>query len=185
MNKSNQQRVEKWKAQKVVEWEKGGKLREKYETREELDKWMEGQINKAKKRVLAPKAKNPKVLVRGKTSNDPEVTWEDQQNINAYGRLNQRMMELEDDIKAKKKLAQEIEDGIAELEALIDDDACKILIGECYVQVSNEEAEEFVEEKKKLADAELSVIQLSFRSCIGRVLMCVRSGLERGGNGAH
>ena len=33
---------------------------------------------------------------------ETEVTWDDQQNINAFGRLNNKFHELEDEIKAKK-----------------------------------------------------------------------------------
>jgi hypothetical protein len=33
---------------------------------------------------------------------ETEVTWEDQQNINLFGRLNNKCHELEDEIKAKK-----------------------------------------------------------------------------------
>jgi prefoldin subunit 4 len=33
---------------------------------------------------------------------DKEVTWEDQQNINKFGRLNNRLHELEDEIKIAK-----------------------------------------------------------------------------------
>lgn len=64
------------------------------------------------------------------------------QRINAYGRLNQRMMELDDDIKEHKvnalqiwvtkyvtgslqNLVQEILDAQQDIEGLLDDDACK------------------------------------------------------------
>jgi hypothetical protein len=33
---------------------------------------------------------------------ETEVTWEDQQNINKFGRLNNKFHELEDEIKSKK-----------------------------------------------------------------------------------
>jgi prefoldin subunit 4 len=33
---------------------------------------------------------------------DVEVTWEDQKNINTFGRLNTKMHELEDELKAKE-----------------------------------------------------------------------------------
>ncbi len=33
---------------------------------------------------------------------ETEVTWEDQQNINLFGRLNSKFHDLEDEIKAKK-----------------------------------------------------------------------------------
>lgn len=35
-------------------------------------------------------------------TSDTEVTWEDQQNINKFGRLNNRLHELEDEIKIAK-----------------------------------------------------------------------------------
>lgn len=46
---------------------------------------------------------NASVLMKAGTSgSDMEVTWEDQQNINKFGRLNNRLHELEDEIKAAK-----------------------------------------------------------------------------------
>ena len=36
---------------------------------------------------------------------DAEVTWEDQQNINTFGRLNNRLHDLDDEIKTKKVLS--------------------------------------------------------------------------------
>jgi len=123
MNQANQARVEKWKQQKVAEWEKGGKLKGKCKTREELQKWMQGQIDKAQKKLFAPK--KPQNVVSGTSNDDPEVTWEDQKRINAYGRLNQRMMELDDEIKDSKNLVQESDDAEQDIDALLDDDACK------------------------------------------------------------
>ncbi|XLR37969.1 hypothetical protein S83_022629, partial [Arachis hypogaea] len=40
-------------------------------------------------------------LQQGRGS-DTEVTWEDEQNINKFGRLNNRFHELEDEIKITK-----------------------------------------------------------------------------------
>mmetsp|Transcript_9506 Transcript_9506/g.11357 ORF Transcript_9506/g.11357 Transcript_9506/m.11357 type:complete len:211 (-) Transcript_9506:170-802(-) len=154
MNEANKARVEKWKQQKIAEWERGGKLRDKCATKEELDEWMEGQINKAQKKLFAPKTKKPRVVATLQ-DDDPEVTWEDQQRINSYGRLDQRMMELEDAIKAARKSVQENEDAAQDIEGLLDDDACKIKVGEVYVQVSNDDAEDFVRDKQKEAKENL------------------------------
>jgi prefoldin subunit 4 len=33
---------------------------------------------------------------------DADVTWEDQDNINSFGRLNQRLHEIRDEVKAKR-----------------------------------------------------------------------------------
>ncbi|XP_035542776.1 probable prefoldin subunit 4 [Juglans regia] len=40
---------------------------------------------------------------------DTEVTWEDQQNINKFGRLNNRFHELEDEIKIAKETNDNLE----------------------------------------------------------------------------
>ena len=146
MDRANKGRVQKWKQQKIAEWEKGGKLREKYPQRKDLDEWMEKQVLKAQKKLFAPKASVSKT--RKSESSDPEVTWEDQQRINEFNRLHQMRLELEDQIKDQEKLVASINDASEDIEALLDDDACKIRNGEMFVEVSNEEAEEFVEESK-------------------------------------
>lgn len=48
---------------------------------------------------------NDLINVQGKSSSsgsEMQVTWEDQQNINTFSRLNNRFHELEDDIKFAK-----------------------------------------------------------------------------------
>lgn len=40
--------------------------------------------------------------MKGGSASETEVTWEDQQNINKFGRLNNRLHELEDEIKIAK-----------------------------------------------------------------------------------
>jgi len=44
--------IQKWRDAKLKEWEDGGKLKQKYPTRAELDKWMDKQCNKAKLKKL-------------------------------------------------------------------------------------------------------------------------------------
>jgi len=75
------------------------------------------------------------------------VLWEDQQRINRFGRLNQRLMELRDEMKSKKKQQENLKDAKSEIEALLDDDMCRAKIGECFFDVSNEYAEEFVDKQ--------------------------------------
>ena len=52
---------------------------------------------------------------------DVEVRLEDQQNINAFGRLNGRMHDLEDEVKAKQSEHELLDDAQNEL-ILADDD---------------------------------------------------------------
>jgi len=89
---------------------------------------------------------------------DIPVLWEDQQRINAFGRLNNRMQELLDDAAVKKTAMAGLDDATGEIECLLDDDACKIRVGELYVQVSNEEAEEYAAEQKAAREKEIEAI---------------------------
>jgi prefoldin subunit 4 len=45
------------------------------------------------------------MLQGSKSGSEMEVTWEDQQNINIFSRLNNRVHDLDDDIKSAKVLS--------------------------------------------------------------------------------
>merc|ERR1712070_1164791 len=110
---------------------------------------------KAKKKMRPKKRRKKKkkkaaaaVFGSSTSSGEPQVTFEDQSRINRFGRLNQLLQDLEDDINEKKSQLANLNDGAGDIEMLMDDDACKIKIGEVFVSVSNEAAEEFVAEQK-------------------------------------
>ncbi|EFJ09419.1 hypothetical protein SELMODRAFT_82059, partial [Selaginella moellendorffii] len=93
---------------------------------------------------------------------ETEVTWEDQQNINAFGRLNAKFHDLEDEIKAKKaqcwlrnqELAENLEDASNEL-VLSDEEVVRYQIGEVFGHLSKEEIESKLECLKEESDREL------------------------------
>jgi|UniRef100_A0A7S1SV60 prefoldin subunit 4 len=72
-----------------------------------------------------------------------EVTLEDQESINLYSRLNNRRHELEAELSAKKKAAEDLEDAGNEL-MLSDEPEAMYLVGECFLHFTNDEAEERV-----------------------------------------
>merc|ERR1712083_1071158 len=92
-----------------------------------------------------------------KQSTEKKVLWKDQQRINKFGRLNNRLEELKVLIKAKTTEIENLQEAVEDIDNLLDDDACKIKIGEVYVEVSNEEAEEYAKECEVQAAKELSV----------------------------
>lgn len=51
-------------------------------------------------------------------------------------------------VHATQKVLTNLKDAEGDIEDLLDDDACKIRIGECFVYVSNEDAEEFAQKKR-------------------------------------
>lgn len=53
------------------------------------------------------------------------MRWEDQQKINTFGRLNNRMHDLEDEIKEKRSKAELLDDAANELILADDDEAVR------------------------------------------------------------
>lgn len=72
---------------------------------------------------------------------DVEVKYEDQQNINVFNRLNQRMHEVEAELAAKKSLEENIDDADNEL-MLADDEEVRFVIGECFFRFGMDEGQE-------------------------------------------
>ncbi|KAG6599316.1 putative prefoldin subunit 4, partial [Cucurbita argyrosperma subsp. sororia] len=79
---------------------------------------------------------------------ESEVTWEDQQNINKFSRLNNRFHELEDEIRTAKETNDNLEDASNEL-ILSDEDMIRFHIGEVFAHVPREEVEGRLEEMKE------------------------------------
>ncbi|KAL1550356.1 Prefoldin subunit 4 [Salvia divinorum] len=81
----------------------------------------------------------------GSSASETEVTWEDQQNINKFGRLNNRLHEVEDEINIAKETNESLEDAGNEL-ILTDEEIVRFQIGEVFAHVPKEEVESRIEE---------------------------------------
>ncbi|KAK2637847.1 hypothetical protein Ddye_025642 [Dipteronia dyeriana] len=89
---------------------------------------------------------------------DTEVTWEDQQNINKFGRLNNRIHELLDEIKTAKETNDNLEDASNEL-ILTDEEVIRFQVGEVFVHVPNDEVENRIEEMKEATSKNLEKLE--------------------------
>ncbi|MCL7026568.1 hypothetical protein MKW94_030793 [Papaver nudicaule] len=87
-----------------------------------------------------------------------EVTWEDQQNINKFGRLNNRYHELEDQIKIAKEANENLEDASNEL-ILTDEDSVRFQIGEVFVHMANDEVESKIDQMKEMTTKNLEKME--------------------------
>mmetsp|Transcript_29230 Transcript_29230/g.63501 ORF Transcript_29230/g.63501 Transcript_29230/m.63501 type:complete len:122 (+) Transcript_29230:51-416(+) len=74
-------------------------------------------------------------------SQEVEVTLEDQKRINAFSRLNAKMHEFEAQLKAKKKLMEDLEDAENEL-MLSDEETIKMVVGDFFLHMEKDSAEE-------------------------------------------
>lgn len=99
------------------------------------------------------------------------VTFEDQQKINRFARLNARKEEIMEEINGKKAILQNISDALndidaASLEADDDDEtsAIRIMEGEVFVSFGFESATSWIEMKKKETEEEIERLKSSIET---------------------
>ena len=84
---------------------------------------------------------------------------DDQQKINQFARLNNRLEELKDDIKSKKNEIQTLEDASTDLMMLDDDEKVPYQIGEVFVEMTQDEVQETMEANKEKISEEVSKLE--------------------------
>nr|GEU63389.1 protein SYM-1 like [Tanacetum cinerariifolium] len=88
------------------------------------------------------------IMQQSGSGSETEVTWEDQQNINKFGRLNNRYHEVEDEIKIAKEANENFEDASNEL-ILTDEEVVRFQIGEVFAHVPKDEVETRIEQMQE------------------------------------
>ncbi|KAI8919011.1 Prefoldin beta-like protein [Powellomyces hirtus] len=86
---------------------------------------------------------------------DTEVTWEDQQNINSFSRLNMKIQNLEDQYEEKKKEKEYLDDLSSELELADEDELVKYRIGDAFVSLTLEACQQRIESEQEILSKEL------------------------------
>ncbi|CAI9781701.1 unnamed protein product [Fraxinus pennsylvanica] len=104
----------------------------------------------------------------GASVSEVEVTWEDQQNINKFGRLNNRLHELEDEIKIAKETNESLEDASNEL-ILTDEDIVRFQIGEVFAHVPKDEVENRIEQTKEVTEKNLEKLTEEKESIVSQM----------------
>ncbi|XP_074499397.1 prefoldin subunit 4 [Sebastes fasciatus] len=91
---------------------------------------------------------------------DVNVTFEDQQKINKFARNTSRMTELKNEIEAKKKSLQNLQDAGDDL-MMLDDDSLLIpyQIGDVFVSHTQEETQEMLEAAKETLEQEVKGLE--------------------------
>ncbi|KAK5864049.1 hypothetical protein PBY51_001025 [Eleginops maclovinus] len=90
---------------------------------------------------------------------DVNVTFEDQQRINKFARNTSRMNELKNEIDAKKKSLQNMQDASDDL-MMLEDDSILIpyQIGDVFVSHTQEETQEMLEAAKETLEQEVKAL---------------------------
>ncbi|PAN46074.1 hypothetical protein PAHAL_9G161000 [Panicum hallii] len=99
---------------------------------------------------------------------EAQVTWEDQQNINRFGRLNNRLHELQEDIKLAKEANENLDDAGNEL-ILSDEDVVRFQIGEVFAHMPRDGVETRLEQMKEDAAKKLEGLEEEKESILAQM----------------
>ncbi|KAJ3814777.1 Prefoldin subunit 4 [Lentinula lateritia] len=94
-----------------------------------------------------------------------EVTWEDQQKINSFSKLNTRMKGFEAKVDAAKQEKEALDDLSTELELADEDEPVLYKIGETYLHMSLPRALKRLEKDQTDLDAKLTKLSESAQQC--------------------
>ncbi|KAG0050359.1 hypothetical protein BGZ83_004861 [Gryganskiella cystojenkinii] len=103
-----------------------------------------------------------RMLEKDEEEADIQVSWQDQQNINEFSKFNAKLQLLEESYDSKKTEKEYLDDLTAELEELelTDEEALvKYRIGEAFVSLTLEAAQERNTKAKEELDEELAQIK--------------------------
>ncbi|TKY88975.1 hypothetical protein EX895_002216 [Sporisorium graminicola] len=92
-------------------------------------------------------------------ANEIEVTWEDQQSINAFSRLNSTYSDLLEDLRIGKEEREALDDLALELELADEDEPILYKIADTFIALPHPDALERLEAEQHEADEKLSTLQ--------------------------
>ncbi|RYP44091.1 hypothetical protein DL768_009415 [Monosporascus sp. mg162] len=88
-----------------------------------------------------------------------EVRREDQDKINKFSRLHQRELKLEEELKAKNKEKEELDDVTVELELADEDDKVPYKIGDAFFHLPLSQAQEMLASSTSQIEEEVSALE--------------------------
>ncbi|GJE92715.1 prefoldin subunit [Phanerochaete sordida] len=97
--------------------------------------------------------------------NNAEVTWEDQQRINAFSKLNTRVKGIEEKMEALKQEKEALDDLGMELELADEDQPVLYRVGEAFVHLRHAQALRRLEKDQGAIAAELEGLAAQTEGC--------------------
>ncbi|KAG0305134.1 hypothetical protein BGZ98_004549 [Dissophora globulifera] len=100
-----------------------------------------------------------RMLEKDEEEGDIQVSWQDQQNINTFSKHNARFQDLEETYEAKKTEKEYLDDLAMELELADEDEPVRYRIGEAFVSLSLEAAQERIAKTQSELDKEIEALK--------------------------
>jgi len=121
------------------------------ESLRDLQVVMKGDGGSNRKAIDLMRIVQRKLKGDGRLSYEPEtdVSEKDQEAICKYNVLNHTKTNLEDDIAAINSELRGLDDAGDAVEMLLDEDACRLRLGNSFMAISNEDTEEYLAAKSK------------------------------------
>ncbi|KDR67552.1 hypothetical protein GALMADRAFT_258207 [Galerina marginata CBS 339.88] len=94
-----------------------------------------------------------------------EVTWEDQQRINTFSKLNNRIRIIEEKLTELKDEKEALDDLSTELELADEDEPVLYKIGEAFVHMSHPRALKRLEKDQSSVDTRVGVLAAQADEC--------------------
>ncbi|KAL0241792.1 hypothetical protein GEMRC1_007027 [Eukaryota sp. GEM-RC1] len=102
---------------------------------------------------------------------DADVTWEDQQNICEYSRLNHHRVDLKDEVASLTKELETLKSAEDEIELLIleDDQQLMLQFGTSFVNTDEEGATEHIQHLQRKLQSKLDAKQAAYDSVVDQM----------------
>ncbi|KAG6817494.1 hypothetical protein H0H87_008119 [Tephrocybe sp. NHM501043] len=94
-----------------------------------------------------------------------EVTWEDQQRINTFSKLNTRMRNIEEKLDDLKQEKEALDDLATELELADEDEPVLYKVGEAFLHMPLTRAQKRLEKDQSALDERISALSTSSEDC--------------------
>jgi len=99
------------------------------------------------------------------TDDAAEVTWDDQQRINTFSKLNNRIRIIEEKLTDLKQEKEALDDLSTELELTDEDELVLYKVGETFVNMPQARALKRLEKDQAIVDAKVSVLAVQADDC--------------------
>ncbi|GBE80579.1 Prefoldin subunit 4 [Sparassis latifolia] len=94
-----------------------------------------------------------------------EVTWEDQQRINSFSKLNNRLRGIQEKVEALKQEKEAFDDLSMEFELADEDELVMYKVGEAFIHLPHGRAVKRLERDQEAVDSELSKLTERASEC--------------------
>ncbi|KAF9165390.1 hypothetical protein DFQ26_000196 [Actinomortierella ambigua] len=123
-----------------------------------------------------------RMLEREEEEGDVQVSWQDQENINTFSKYNAKLQDLEEQYEAKKTEKEYLDDLATELELADEDEPVRYRIGEAYVSLPLEAAQERIQKAQEKLDEEIDVLKAQMDDAVEKMAALKKVLYARFGN---